>query len=205
MDPNIRTIIDNSKKTAWAKKYLHDDAYELKFIHLIRDPRALVRRWLINNDTPQKRREKRLQLARHHLFFAPWILKEQDEEMFAYKWMVDNREITKFIHKNRLDSRLVTYRDLVHDAGRQISRIVDWLGYEFEPDQLNYWKFVHHGSRKKDYDFVGKTGERVFDLRWKTYLKPHQERRITENRYLKQYIDELTLELVDDGLTYKRS
>lgn len=200
-NPNIRTVIDNSKKTAWAKKYLYNGAYELKFIHLIRDPRALIRRWMINNDSAEKRRKKRFQLARHNLFLAPWILSGSDVALFAYKWLVDNRRITRFLETNGLDYRIVTYRDIARDTDRQVSRIVEWMGYPFEPEQVNYWKFIHHGSRKKDYDFVGTTGERVFDLRWKTFLTQEQQQRVSHNRHLEKYMADLNLKLLDEGLT----
>jgi hypothetical protein len=128
--PFIRTVIDNSKKTAWAKRFLNIGDYELKFIHLIRDPRALVRRWLMNNDTPEKRRKKRFQLARNNLFLSPWILSGSDEEVFAYKWLVDNRRITRFFENNRLDFRIVTYRDIAVDTNMHIEKIVHWMGWD---------------------------------------------------------------------------
>ncbi len=201
-NPGIRTVIDNSKKTVWAKRFLNLRDYELKFIHLIRDPRALVRRWLMNNDTPEKRRKKRFQLARHNLLLSPRILKGSDEEVFAYKWLVDNRRITRFLENNRLDYRVVTYRDIAVDTHMHMEKIVHWMGYEFEPDQVNYWKFIHHGSRKKDYDFSGKNGQRVFDLRWKCYLSEEAQVSIVENKYVKHYSKELGLSIRNDGLTF---
>jgi hypothetical protein len=202
-DPGVRTVIDNSKKTAWAEKFLDLDDYDLKFIHLIRDPRALVRRWLMNNETPGKRRKKRFQLARHNLLHAPRILTGSDEAVFAYKWLVDNQRITRFLEKNGLDYRIVTYRDIVVETNREIEKTVQWLGDDFEPDQVNYWKYVHHGSRKKDYDFAGKDGNRVFDLRWKNFLSENAKLLITENKYLNRYLDKLEISINDDGLVFK--
>jgi hypothetical protein len=204
MDPNIRTVIDNSKKVEWAERFLGLQDYDLKFIHLIRDPRALVRRWLNNNDTPEKRWKKRSQLARHNLLLAPRILRGKDEEVFAYKWVLDNRKITRFLERHRLNHRIVTYRDLAVERERTIGELVDWMGYAFEPEQVHYWKFVHHGSRKKDYDSTGRNGERLFDLRWRQDLSPEAQRRITENIKVKDYITSLDLVLQPDGLTHLR-
>jgi hypothetical protein len=76
------------------------------------------------------------------------------------------------------------------------------MGYEFEPDQVNYWNYKHHGSRKKDYDFAGKDGTSVFDLRWKSYLSTEAQLSITENKCVKLYLDELNLCIKNDGLAH---
>jgi hypothetical protein len=76
-DSRISTVIDNSKKVRWAGRFLDMPGYTRKYIHLIRDPRALVRRWLLNEDTVSKKRKVRLTTARRcwrqadYRFFTP--------------------------------------------------------------------------------------------------------------------------------------
>src|SRR5262245_3472783 len=45
-------IVDNSKKTFWAERFLAHPGFRKKILHLIRDPRALVRRWDLMYTTP---------------------------------------------------------------------------------------------------------------------------------------------------------
>lgn len=42
----INLLIDTSKKTEWAINFINTQSeYDIKIVHLIRDPRALIRRW----------------------------------------------------------------------------------------------------------------------------------------------------------------
>jgi len=42
----VNLLVDTSKKITWINKFIHQkNNYEIKVIHLIRDPRALRRRW----------------------------------------------------------------------------------------------------------------------------------------------------------------
>ncbi len=43
---DVSIIIDASKKTKWAEYFLKNNEFDVKFIHLIRDPRALVLKWM---------------------------------------------------------------------------------------------------------------------------------------------------------------
>ena len=42
----VKVLVDSSKNTFWARRFLHDGRYARKYVHLIRDPRALVRRYV---------------------------------------------------------------------------------------------------------------------------------------------------------------
>ena len=44
---NACGLVDTSKKTYWVKRFLGDSRYEKKVVFLLRDPRALVRRWIL--------------------------------------------------------------------------------------------------------------------------------------------------------------
>ena len=58
-NPAISTVIDNSKKTRWIQRFFDMPNYEQYYIHLIRDPRALVRRWILTEDTPEKKTHRK--------------------------------------------------------------------------------------------------------------------------------------------------
>ena len=60
VEEKILVLIDNSKKPSWAARFLADDRHEKKYIHLVRDPRALIRRWATDYAAWPKRIEQRV-------------------------------------------------------------------------------------------------------------------------------------------------
>src|SRR5437773_1174114 len=74
IDPRIEALVDASKTVyGWADRFLDDDRYDRKYLHLIRDPRALVRRWLPKS-TFNKRLSLRWRLTRTYPESAPRVL-----------------------------------------------------------------------------------------------------------------------------------
>lgn len=78
---------------------------------------------------------------------------------------------------------------------------MDWIGLVYEPGQLEYWNFKHHGSQKADYEWVKKAKTTFIDLRWQTELPDATIRRTVENGRILAYLEQLGLTFVDDGLT----
>src|SRR5262245_29592599 len=54
--PGVDALIDASKKVSWAARFLDQDQYERKYLHLITDPRSIVRRYGLRG-TPRKCRQ----------------------------------------------------------------------------------------------------------------------------------------------------
>lgn len=193
-------LIDNSKKVAWARHFL-DAPFEKKFIHLIRDPRALVRRWTLFYDERKHALHQRFRLARQWPARFFQIATAPKRLVYVYKWVEQNRGITRFLREHPLDHRLVTYRDSVREPAREVAALESWMGCDFEPPQLQYWNFEHHGSQKSEYQWVKDKPQNYFDARWREFLTPDEQQRITQHPDVGRYLQELNLRFVEDGLT----
>jgi hypothetical protein len=191
-------LVDNSKNTFWARRFLLDSRYGRKYIHLIRDPRALVRRWMLTFTTPKQKLNQRLRVAKERPRRVVPALLGSPATVYLDKWLLRNQEISRFIAENGLDSIVTTYEDLATDTAGELTRLCDWIGLKFEPAQMDYWNFPHHGTQKKDY--AGKN-ERIFDLRWKEFLKPAVAAKIRSYRPVNDYLKTLGLRFTENGLT----
>ena len=180
-DANISTVFDNSKKVRWARRFLKPDGYTRKYIHLIRDPRALVRRWMMSFDVPTKKK-MRLKTARRCWRHAWDILTGDEANVYIWDWLYENQQITHFIKKNNLDAQIVTYHDLVFKTDESLSRLVKWLGHDYESEQKNYWNFIHHGSGKRSLSYTPKSMGEKADQEWKSFLDEQTQQRSANRR-----------------------
>ena len=197
IDPSKTTLIDASKQiTGWADRFVGRDDYERKYIHLIRDPRALVRRWAMNSNWKR-------QLKRRRYVAQRWPLQSLagNYDVYSHLWLAENQDITNFIAQHHVPTILVTYEDLALHTDREVKRLCDFIGLPYEPAQLDYWNFQHHGTQKKDY--AGKS-ERTFDTRWKGFLKPEEVARILANEKMNRYLESQSLRYDENGITYSR-
>jgi hypothetical protein len=201
VDPGARVLVDASKLArGWAEQFLHEDRFERKYLHLIRDPRALVRRWMLKDEsrlTDVRRRWKMASAFPRRSLAAVFADKA---DVLAYQWLRLNRRITRFIAANRLDARVLTYRDLAADPAGELRQLTEWLDLPHEPGQHEYWNFHHHGTQKRDYEWVKQQGVQHIDLRWQTDLPPAVQDRIATNRDVQSYLDEIGLRIGADGL-----
>jgi len=197
--PPVTTLIDNSKKIFWAARYLNDGRYNKKYIHLIRDPRALVRRWLLQN--PPDPWGRRWKIARACPAQSPAILLGPRWYFHLYKWLVQNRAITEFIASHRLDARIATYRDVALDTASTLRPLTEWAGLAYEPAQLSFWNFEHHGTQKKDYQWIKERKTSHFDARWQSSLPFQIQQAIVKNTAVRKYIQKIGLQMKDEGLT----
>jgi Sulfotransferase family len=202
--PDTPLIVDNSKKCEWAGRFLERPGYRKKVIHLIRDPRALVRRWDLAYRTPSQVWKQRWRWMRREPDLALALLTASRRRLYLYKWLAQNRRITRFIQAHRVDHLLVTYRDLALDTEAQLTRIMEWLGLEFERGQIEYWNVDHHGSQKTEYEWVKSEKRRFFDTRWKEHLTPEEQEAFVADRRVAGYLADLGLRVVGDGLTVGR-
>lgn len=199
----IHILVDTSKKIKWASQFSNiQEDYEIKFIHLVRDPRALVRRWKLTYSTPFKRLKQRKKVIRTFIKKISKLLFIDQETIYLYKWLNQNQQITQFILENDFESQVVTYHDLTTKTSEIVTNLMLWLGQQYEPSQLEYWNFQHHGTEKHQYEWIkaNKITTHV-DLRWKDELTPEQNTFITNNTDVKNYIHSLGLQQHDDGLT----
>lgn len=190
--PQVETVIDNSKKVRWASRFLQQPGYTMKYIHLIRDPRALVRRWMVTFKPLEKFR-RRLKTARRCWRHSWEILAGEEWRAYLWHWLYQNQQLTSFLEQNHLDFQVVTYRDLVFEADAVLGGLMKWLGYEYEPGQKEYWNFPHHGSVKKNYMKPPADGTILYDQRWKEELDEQIQRRIYQDSSLRAYLKKIDL------------
>ncbi len=192
-------LVDISKKTFWAERFLQDQRYEKKFIHLIRDPRALVRRWSLDEDISlfQERRK----MMKSSLRNLKVVLAGDSIDLYLGKWLRQNLMLADFISQNHLDAYTVTYHDLVRHEDRTLAELMQWLGCEYEPGQVDYWNFTHHGSTKAEYEWVNQKKTKHFDCRWKDYLSPEQQERVINHKEILGFLQQAGVKITEDGLT----
>ncbi len=199
-DSPVSTLIDTSKKITWAKRFLRCDSMRMKYIHLIRDPRALARRMMLTADTPRKRLHIRWKTARRRprSFFR--ILLGSQYTVYRYKWLCENEEISGFLNAHNLDYAVVTYQDLARSTAQELRRLDSFLDLDYEPDQLEYWRFQHHGTQKPTYEWIKQQKTRYFDTRWKTFVPATVQQAICEDPVVKRYLERQNLAFDADGL-----
>ena len=203
MERRVDVLIDTSKSLGWAKKHVHSE-YRLRYIHLVRDPRALVRRWLQRDPGLLRRVKERAARIREQPRVAPIarLAIAEYPMLLAYQWLSENKAITRFLKDNECVHRVVTYRDLALDTASTVRSITEWIGLPFEESQLSYWQHEHHGTTKLEYAWVAeqqRTG--YFDDRWMHELEPQIVEAVRRDQYLLAYVESLGLTWVDDGLT----
>ena len=178
-------LVDNSKRVKWNARVLNDYSYQHKYVHLIKDPRAI--------------------------YYSLHIRARADE---FDKWIDRNAEISTFLAENNLDAYRVSYNELAENTEEALTRLNTWLGLLYEPEQQEYWRFEHHGpgengatsaflqnSRASDQNFYSAHRQTAFvDRRWQEHLDAATLRAITENDEVQNVLAALRMELNETGL-----
>lgn len=193
-------IIDNSKKVRWVKRLADAQDLEIRLVHLIRDPRALVLRWLNTYDSDKRRRRQRMRVAKRVPTRAPQILAGDWTTVFIYKWLRENRQIQRFIEKQGYPHAVVTYHDMVFDTPDMLSALMPKLGLEYEPGQLQFGQGNTLGTTKTAHAEAVKQSEIRPDLKWHTQLHPGAAASVTANRDVQDFLTQLSLRCGDKGL-----
>lgn len=197
----LKFLLTRPKKEKWFKDFVDDKRYDIRLIHLVRDPRALARRWLIRFDEKQIGLRERIKQCRRHphkflLFVFGDLL-----TVCIYKWVSQNKKIAKFVKKSGLPFKVVSYRDLALEPDLILKDICEWVGLEYQPEQKSYWEFEHHGTQKYEYEWVASARWRkYFDQRWKEYLTQKQVQRIERNYVIKRLLGRFLLRFCPEGL-----
>lgn len=110
-EPATTCLIDNSKKVRWASRFVGNGDFTPYFVHLIRDPRALVSRWMRTYDTERAKRRQRMRImkARPAYAYAYAALTGSEADVYCYKWLIANRQITDFLARVGQSTNVVTY------------------------------------------------------------------------------------------------
>lgn len=194
--PGLTHLVDNSKRPDWARRCaVIGDAY----VHLLRDPRALVSRWLATYDTAQTLAAQRRRVLRRN----PWLMLRGPGavDVLAGKWLAANRRIDRFLRRRGPQVRL-TYLDLARQPAATLQGAMPPLGLEFEPGQLDYGSADGAlGTRKRDYLAASRESRIEVDLRWQQALDPVDRATVENHRAIRRYLAGHGLTLTADGLT----
>ena len=186
LERTARTVlVDNSKTISWSKKFLADERFERRYIHLLRDPRAIAYSLQMRNRRPD-----------------------------YLDWMEKNYEIRNFLRENGLEHRLVTYTAVAEATDATLVEVCQWLGLAYEPAQKEYWNFEHHGpgrngataaflenytpSEENFYEQNKRTN--FHDLRWQEHLEPQARHDIMHDPQMKLLLRDFGLEFSATGL-----
>ncbi len=184
-----RVLVDNSKRIKWARKFLGEDRYDIRYIHLIKDPRAIY-----------------------------YSLRVRNRPATLEKWIRRNLEIHEYIINSARPAIVVPYNQLAAQLDDTLLAICRWLGLSFEPEQKNYWQFEHHGPGKngataafvtggngQESEFYEQNFQRNFlDLRWKSRLPDAVICEIEQDARVRNVLKQLNLHFTPEGIETNR-
>jgi len=201
--PAVDVLIDNSKKVEWARSFQHSKNYRIRYIHLLRDPRALLRRWLNDFQAPGLMRRQRLKLMRSNPARLPVAIAGSDHDVLLYKWLDANRRIAGFLKSSGKPHAVVTYHDLATRTADTLSRLMPAIGLEYEAEQLAYAAGTSFGTRKRAYVDMSARSEIRFDTRWKQELDSAALRAVDNCSALHAWLDRVGVQLGENGLVQR--
>ena len=115
-------LIDSSKNETWLEEARHNTDAEIKVIRLTRRALPSLGR--------SKRKAKSL------------------SDFYIQKWVRRNLELNQYVDTLPKDTvKWVQYEDLCTDTGAVIEDICRFIGMDYEPAMLEYWKHPHHVIR----------------------------------------------------------
>jgi len=120
--------------------------------------------------------------------------------VFIYKWLRENRQISRFLAKNDYPHVTVSYHDMVFDTEPMLQRLMPRLGLVYEPGQLMFGEGSHFGTAKSAHAETVKRSEIRPDLKWQTQLDPNAAQAVATNSDVVSYLAELGLCCGDQGL-----
>ena len=133
-DANLDALVDTSKQIDWARRFVGHKRYRIRYIHLVRDPRALVRRWTqLYTGSVRKRWHERWKAARRPPGSFASLLTGRQWRVYLSRWLTENQRISRFIRRYDLDAAVVTYRDAALEPEPTVRRIMTWLELSSSP------------------------------------------------------------------------
>lgn len=165
-DPPPTVLVDNSKRTDWIERLLASGAVEARCVHLLRDPRAIGRRWRDTFGAQGTRRRNRWREAKRSWRAAPAILAGPEMHVYARRWLRENASIAAFLARHCPTAPRVAYEELLAAPERTLAELMPRLGLDFEAGQLDYGRATQFGTRKAAWDAARSASAWYADERW---------------------------------------
>lgn len=197
----ISTLIDNSKRVAWCRKLMENPNLEVIPVHLVRDPRALIRYWMLRYNNKRQLRRQRIRHSRMAPLQAPALFTCEPLELYIRKWLIRNEQISRLLRQAGKSRNLVTYHDLAVSPAEALQRLMPLLALDYEAEQLNYGAAEQHGTLKREYESAGSDSRIDLDIRWQSYLSESDVGTVSQDSRLARYLKRLGLELTGSGLS----
>jgi hypothetical protein len=202
--PAVTTLVDNSKRVTWCRALMKNSELDVQPVHLIRDPRALLRYWMLSYDSPKKIRRQRVRHSRMKPLQAPALLTCSPRELYLRKWLIRNEQASALLASHDKSDNVVTYHDLATRPETTLERLMPLLGLEYEPSQLRYGDADHHGTVKRDYQQAMETSAIQLDVRWQDFLSSADREGVSSDKRIQAYLSKLYLTFAERGLTARR-
>jgi hypothetical protein len=117
-------IIDSTKTTYWISKMLSlkelKKEFDVYLLHLVRDGRGVLNSYL----------KKRNQMTVEDISQL-WLKRVTNNELF----------FRNFSRGNKIQ---LAYEELTTNPQKIVKQLCDFLGIDFTPEMINYWKYEHH-------------------------------------------------------------
>jgi hypothetical protein len=199
--PAVTTLVDNSKRVAWCASLMTNSRLDVHPVHLIRDPRALLRYWMLSYDSPKKIRRQRVRHSRMKPLQAPALMSCSPRELYLRKWLIRNEQASALLARYDKSDNVVTYHDLATRPETTLECLMPRLGLEYEPSQLRYGDASHHGTVKRDYQQATEASAIQLDVRWQDFLRTEDLEAVSSDRRIRKYLSKLDLTFAERGLT----
>lgn len=199
-DPAANVLVDNSKRLDWAAQLVARADLDVRCIHLLRDPRALARRWQKTFAEPRQKRRIRLREAKRQWRCALAVLRAREPELYAWRWLRENAAITHFLQRYRVEAPVLSYEELLRAPERTLQQLMRELDLPFEAQQLEYWRARQYGTRKTQWLADRPADPFRLDLRWQQALSPEDAAGVIGRSELRDYAAARGYRFGRDGL-----
>lgn len=166
VDDAVTVLVDNSKRIDWVERLIASGAVEARCVHLLRDPRAIARRWRDVFAADGAQRRIRMREAKRNWRAGPAILMGPEMRVYAWRWLRENAAIARFLDRHFPGAPRVAYEELVAGPERTLTGLMPRLGLEFEPNQLDYGRAQQFGTRKTAWAEARAASSWIVDDRW---------------------------------------
>lgn len=159
-------LVDNSKRIEWVKQAISSGTIEPRLVHLIRDPRALARRWRDTFRAQGASRRIRWREAKRSPRRAVKILSAPETGVYGWRWLRENARIASFVAGSGAVHARITYESLCSEPESALRELMAALGLGFEGAQLQYGASEAHGTTKPEWSHANAASQWAKDERW---------------------------------------